>query len=224
MPLFYLASQSPRRRDLLAQLGWHPELLLPADAQEAHAVEALEQLLPRETPRAYVQRVTRLKAQAALQRLLDRQRPHAPVLVADTTVALGRTVLGKPADQADAHRMLSRLSGRSHLVLTAVVVAQLSPSPTTTVDHTTLIDPQGQAWTPLLRAALSESRVRFAALTSAQIDDYIATGEPFGKAGAYALQGRAAEFVERIVGSPSGIIGLPLAQTSVLLAKTGLQR
>ena len=188
----YLASQSPRRRQLLEQLGERLSLLLPDDAD---AAEALEAVRPGEAPAAYVRRVTGLKLQDALRRLNDRHLPPAPVLCSDTTVALGRQILGKPRDAQDAADMLARLSGQTHRVLTAVAIQS------------------GQRRVD----ALSDSRVRFAALTPADIAAYIASGEWEGKAGAYAIQGRAAAFVEHISGSYSGIMGLPLFETAALL-------
>ena len=192
MDFIYLASQSPRRRQLLDQLGVRHELLLP-DAQED--AEALEALLPRELPADYVRRVTALKLEAARARLKRLGLPAAPILCADTTVALGRRILGKPADADQARTMLSALSGRSHRVLTAVAVAS------------------GQRrW-----EGISVSQVRFAPLSPATIDAYIASGEPFGKAGAYAIQGQAAGWIAQIAGSYSGIMGLPLFETAHLL-------
>ncbi len=192
----YLASQSPRRSQLLLQLGVAHELLLP-DPQEDS--EALEQVLPNEAPRSYVQRVTQLKLDAALERLKRRALPMAPVLCSDTTVAFGRTIYGKPGDATDAARMLTELSGRTHRVLTAVALG-----------------------TPRRRArALSESRVTFDSLTKRQIDRYVASGEPLGKAGAYAVQGRAAAFISHVSGSYSGIMGLPLFETTALLRSLG---
>ena len=188
----YLASQSPRRRQLLEQLGERLSLLLPDDAD---AAEALEAVRPGEAPATYVRRVTGLKLQDALRRLNDRHLPPAPVLCSDTTVALGRQILGKPRDAQDAADMLARLSGQTHRVLTAVAIQS------------------GQRRVD----ALSDSRVRFAALTPADIAAYIASGEWEGKAGAYAIQGRAAAFVEHISGSYSGIMGLPLFETAALL-------
>ncbi|AVO35172.1 Maf family protein [Ottowia oryzae] len=188
----YLASQSPRRRQLLEQLGERLSLLLPDDAE---AAEALEAVRPGEAPATYVRRVTGLKLQDALRRLTDRHLPPAPVLCSDTTVALGRQILGKPRDAQDAADMLARLSGQTHRVLTAVAIQS------------------GQRRVD----ALSDSRVRFAALTPADIAAYIASGEWEGKAGAYAIQGRAAAFVEHISGSYSGIMGLPLFETADLL-------
>ena len=193
----YLASQSSRRRELLQQLHIAHEVL-PADVDED--VEALEVRHGHESPRAYVRRVTRLKAMAARDRVLRRALPDAPILVGDTTVAIEQLILGKPEDADDARRMLESLSGRAHRVLTAVAVVQGTR----------------------IEEALSESRVRFRVLTSDDIDGYIATGEPFGKAGAYAIQGRAAAFVERIAGSHSGIVGLPLFETMQLLHRFGI--
>lgn len=193
----YLASQSPRRRQLLEQLGIRHELLLP-DADEDS--EALEAVRPGEPPLAYVRRVTALKLDAAVARLRRRGLPPAPVLCSDTTVALGRTIYGKPADAADAARMLRELSGATHRVLTAVAV---------------------QAGRRRLQA-VSDSRVSFAALTPAQVRAYVATGEPMGKAGAYAVQGRAAAHITRIAGSYTGIMGLPLYETAQLLKEAGV--
>ena len=188
----YLASQSPRRRQLLDQLGVRHEPLLPDDTEDA---EALEAVLPAELPQDYVERVTMLKLKAARARWRRRQLPYAPILCADTTVALGRRILGKPADAGQARAMLSALSGRSHRVLTAVGLG---------TERSTL-------------AALSVSRVHFAGLSAAEIDNYVATGQPFGKAGAYAIQSQIAGSVARIAGSYSGIMGLPLFETAHLL-------
>ncbi len=190
----YLASQSPRRRQLLEQLGVAYQLLLPDADEDA---EALEQVRPNEAPAAYVQRVTQLKLDAALQRLTRRGLPVAPVLCSDTTVALGRVILGKPADPAEAAAMLTQLAGRTHRVLTAVAVGQ---------------DQQRAQ-------VLSRSQVRFAALDAAAIQTYVRTGEPMGKAGAYGVQGRAAAFIAHISGSYSGIMGLPLFETAQLLRR-----
>ncbi len=192
----YLASQSPRRAQLLEQLGVRHELLLATPDEDA---EALEIAQPGETPTAYVQRVTALKLDAAVARLERMGLPPAPVLCADTTVAAGRTILGKPENARDAERMLALLSGRTHRVLTAVA----------------LQDGKGR------HAALSVSRVRFGAVAQSRIAEYVATGEPIGKAGAYAIQGRAAAFVEHISGSHSGIMGLPMFETAQLLRRAG---
>ncbi len=196
-PAIYLASQSPRRQELLRQLDVDFDLLLPADTAEAHAMEALEARLGREAPRRYVARVTRLKAEAALARLQARGLPARPVLCADTTVARGLEIYGKPGSPAEAAAMLKALAGSTHRVLTAVVVAH------------------GKR----MFEAVSESTVEFAPMTRAQIAAYVATGEPFGKAGAYAVQGRVAAYIRTIHGSYSGIMGLPLYETAQLLAK-----
>ncbi|GAB4399991.1 MAG: Maf family protein [Rhodoferax sp.] len=192
----YLASQSPRRRDLLNQIGVVHRVLAPQDSAQA---EALEAVCGREHPSAYVQRVTLLKLNAALQALQQRGLAAAPVLCADTTVALGRRILGKPQDAAQARAMLEALSGRVHRVLTAVALGV----------------PTCRGWQTL--SALSISSVRFSELSAAQIAEYVDTQEPMGKAGAYAIQGRAAVFVCEIRGSHSGIVGLPLFETSRLL-------
>ncbi|HEY2255113.1 MAG TPA: Maf family protein [Variovorax sp.] len=193
--VLYLASQSPRRAQLLEQLGVRHQLLLPAPDEDT---EALEAALKGESPSAYVQRVTALKLDAAVARRERLGLPVAPILCADTTVALGRTILGKPLDEADAARMLAALAGRSHRVLTAVA----------------LQDGRRRL------AALSVSHVRFAELDAACIAAYVASGEPLGKAGAYAIQGRAAAFIAHISGSHSGIMGLPMFETAQLLRQT----
>lgn len=194
----YLASQSPRRRQLLEQLGVRYELLLPDAGEDT---ESLETVLPGEAPARYVRRVTALKLDAALQRVERRGLPAAPVLCSDTTVALGRVIYGKPADPGDAARMLRELSGTTHRVLTAVAV---------------------QKGRKRLEA-LSDSRVTFAALTPAQIRRYVESGEPMGKAGAYAVQGRVAAHISHMSGSYSGIMGLPMHETAQLLRAFGFR-
>jgi septum formation protein len=197
-PLLYLASQSPRRRQLLDQLGVQHELLLPGADEDAEALEAVQ---PGEQPEAYCARVTGAKLDAALARRAARGLPAAPILCADTTVAVDGLILGKPEDEADARRMLALLSGRGHSVITAVAVAD-----------------------GLQRAAmLNVSRVEFAPLTAAQIARYVASREPFGKAGAYAIQSQAAAWIVNIAGSYSGIMGLPLFETASLLEKFGFE-
>jgi septum formation protein len=200
-PPLYLASQSPRRLALLRQIGLEPALLLPDAREDA---EALEAVLPGEPPAAYVQRVTALKLSAAVARLRTRGWPPAPVLCADTTVALGRRILGKPVDAADAQAMLGALSGRTHRVLTAVALADARRA------------------RPRVHAALSTSRVRFDGLPPALVAAYVRSGEPFGKAGAYAIQGALAGWVAHIEGSHSGIVGLPLCETRALLQRAGV--
>ena len=194
----YLASQSPRRRQLLEQLGVRYELLLAGSGEDA---EALEVALEDEAPAKYVQRVAALKLDAALARLVRRDLPPAPILCSDTTVALGQAMFGKPDDAAHAGRMLSALAGRSHQVLTAVAVQH-----------------GRQRF-----EALSTSQVTLWAMTESQIKAYVDSGEPMGKAGAYAIQGKIAMYVTRIEGSYSGIMGLPLWETALLLQATGLE-
>lgn len=193
----YLASQSPRRSQLLDQIGVPHTLLLPSPEEDA---ESLETVLKAESPLRYVQRVTALKLDAAVLRMKTRGLAPAPVLCSDTTVALGREILGKPVDAQDAVRMLQALSGQTHRVLTAVAV---------------------QSGRKRL-AAVSVSRVTFAAMSRAQIKAYVDTGEPMGKAGAYGVQGRAAAHIARIHGSYSGIMGLPVHETAVLLRQVGV--
>jgi septum formation protein len=192
----YLASQSPRRSQLLSQLGVRHEVLLPDAAEDA---EGLEAILGNEAPKRYVQRVTALKLEAALARLKRRGLPTAPVLCSDTTVALGVTIYGKPENSADAKRMLKELSGQTHRVLTAVVIG----------DGRRAV------------SVCSVSQVRFAPLSAAEIAGYVATEEPMGKAGGYAVQGRAAGFIAHISGSYSGIMGLPLFETAGALKSLG---
>jgi len=195
----YLASQSPRRAQLLDLLGVAHRPLLPDDTEDAEALEAER---TGELPLDYVQRVTHAKLLAARARLRRRGLPAAPILCADTTVALGRRVLGKPQDAAQAATMLAALSGRSHHVITSVAVA---------------------AGARRVLSATSDSRVRFAPLSAAIIARCIASGEPFGKAGAYAIQGAMAGCIAHIAGSHSGIMGLPLFETAELLRRAGVR-
>jgi septum formation protein len=188
----YLASQSPRRRQLLEQIVVQYELLLATPEEDA---ESLEVVLPNEAPLTYVKRVTQLKLEAAVQRMKQRGLANAPVLCADTTVALGRSILGKPENAADALRILKMLSGQTHRVLTAVALAS------------------GRKRV----SAVSISQVTFAPMTLAEMKNYIATGEPMGKAGAYGVQGAAAAYISQIKGSYTGIMGLPLFETAQLL-------
>jgi len=195
MHLFiYLASQSPRRVQLLDQLGVSHRPLLPLRRENA---ERLEEEKPGELPLDYVRRVALAKLLAARTRMQQRELPASPILTADTTVALGRRVLGKPLDADDAAATLQALSGRVHKVLTAVAVSH----------------------GPQSLLAVSESRVRFATLSQRTIERYVASGEPFGKAGAYAIQGPISAWIERVEGSYSGIMGLPLFETRELLAR-----
>lgn len=197
MSFLYLASQSPRRRQLLEQLGVRHELLLPGADEDA---EALEAVLPGESPDDYVQRVTAAKLRAALQRRVRRGLADAPVLCSDTTVALDGQILGKPDDAAHALAMLQRLAGRQHRVLTALALGL----------------PDGRVF-----SALSISHVTFAPVGADTLRAYVASGEPMGKAGAYAIQSQAAGWISHIDGSYSGIMGLPLFETAQVLAQAG---
>ena len=191
-PFVWLASRSPRRQQLLGQIGVRFALLAPGDDEDAESLEAVR---AGESPTRYVERVVRAKAVAAGARLAARGLPAAPILVADTTVAVGGTILGKPVDDDDARRMLTLLQGRGHRVLTAVAVVRGAR-----IEQLTQV-----------------SRVRMTRLSPARIDAYVASGEPRDKAGGYAIQGLAAAFVRRIEGSHSGIMGLPLHETAMLL-------
>jgi len=184
----FLASQSPRRRELLRQIGFDFDVL---------DVDVPERREPGETPADYVSRVAREKAGAGLLQVAA--VPGAIVIGADTEVVLDDDVFGKPADATDALAMLRRLSGRAHEVLSAVWCISASRE-----EH-----------------ALSISTVEFAALSDADIMAYVATGEAFGKAGAYAIQGRAAAFISRLGGSHSAVMGLPLHETALLLRRLG---
>ena len=188
----YLASQSPRRQQLLEQMGVRYELLLAAPDEDA---ESLEREIAGEAPLTYVKRVTQLKLEAAVKRMQARHLKPAPVLCADTTVALGRVILGKPENAQDAVRILKTLSGQTHRVLSAVAVACGRQR----------------------HLSVSVSKVTFAPLKLSEIKAYVATGEPFGKAGAYGIQGMAAAFIADIQGSYTGIMGLPLFETAELL-------
>jgi septum formation protein len=192
----YLASRSPRRRELLTQIGVRFHLLLfRADPEPDPGLD--ETVLRGETPAVYVQRVARAKAEAGWARLEQRNLPRAPVLSADTTVALEGRIMGKPADRREAAEMLAALSGRRHHVLTAVALK----------------------YDTSLEVALSESEVSFCELGEEDIRDYLASGEADDKAGSYGIQGRAAKFVVEIRGSHSGIVGLPLYETAQLIER-----
>lgn len=199
-PRIYLASRSPRRRELLQQIGVEFDtMLFRSPPREDEDVS--EAVLSGEDPVSYVQRVARAKAEAALQRIDWRRMNRQPVLSADTTLDLDGEIIGKPDDVAHARDILKRLSGRCHRVLTAVAVADEER----------------------LEHVLSISTVEFGELGEEAIERYIASGEPFDKAGAYGIQGRAASFVRRIEGSYSGIMGLPLFETTTLLRSFGLK-
>ncbi len=192
----YLASRSPRRRELLRQIGIAFEaLLLREDVRRGADVD--EAPAPGESPQDYVIRVARDKAEAGWRRIASRRLLPRPVLAADTTVVVDGGIIGKPADARHAQQMLRRLSGRTHRVMTAVAVAREAR----------------------VETALSISAVEFRELADGDIRRYVASGEPLDKAGAYAIQGRAAVFVRAISGSYSGIMGLPLFETAELLGR-----
>jgi septum formation protein len=201
-PRIYLASQSPRRRELLTQIGVRFDLLLFRGGSRIDGATC-EDPLPGETPDAYVLRVATAKARHGASLLQFRHLPARPVLAADTTLDVDGTIIGKPENDADATAILGRLSGRTHRVLTAVAVAAGG-------------NEEGR-----LEHRLSVSEVCFRALTDDEIQRYVASGDPHDKAGAYGIQGRAAMFVEEIRGSHSGIVGLPLCETSLLLRAFG---
>ena len=197
-PYIYLASQSPRRRDLLKQIGVHFQiLLLRVDPRRIPDVD--ESPHANETASDYVQRICRAKALAAWKTLLLRNMPHAPVLAADTAIALDNVIIGKPRDRKDAAAILRLLSGRKHQVYTAVAV---------------ILDTK-------LELRLSVTEVSFAELSDERIQRYILANESHDKAGAYAIQGIAGTFVQRIEGSYSGVVGLPLHETAELLHSFG---
>jgi septum formation protein len=191
-PFVYLASQSPRRQALLSQIGVSFEVIFPHDTAQA---EALEAVWPHETALRYVKRVTGLKLKSALHQLSLSTHSKEPVLCADTTVVIDQEILGKPRDEQHAVQMLQTLAGKTHHVLTAVAIGH-----------------NGKVYT-----ALSRSSVQFAPMTSDDIQQYVDSQEPMGKAGAYAVQGLASRFIRKISGSYSGIMGLPLYETSQLL-------
>jgi septum formation protein len=196
----YLASRSPRRRELLTQIGVRYHLLLFRERGQPGAAaqqEVNEDPRPGEAPDAYVERLARAKAEAGWERLQLRNLPVAPVLAADTTVALEGRIFGKPADRREAAEMLAALSGRSHEVLTGIALKS------------------GDR----IESALSRSEVHFKVLTESEIRDYVATGEADDKAGAYGIQGRAARFIVELRGSYSGVVGLPLYETAMLLER-----
>lgn len=196
LPRIYLASRSSRRRELLKQIGVPFEVLLFRE----HGLRGRDlDEVPHEAeaPEAYVQRVAKEKAEAGWLRVTQRSLPRFPVLAADTAVCLRERIFGKPADRAIAIAMLKELSGREHRVLTAVVLKHESS----------------------LEVILNENVVRFRELAEGEIQDYVATGEPYDKAGGYAIQGRAAAFIPEILGSYTGVMGLPLYETASLLRK-----
>src|SRR5882672_7344484 len=197
----YLASRSPRRRELLSQIGVRFHLLL-FRSRPGEGPDVEEMSMPSEKPDLYVERMARAKAEAGWRRMLQRNLPFAPVLAADTTVALDGKIYEKPVDRREAVEMLEQLSGHNHEVLTAVALKQ-------------------DDW---MESALSRSEVRFKTLSAREIEQYVATGEGDDKAGAFAVQGRAARFVIELRGSYSGVMGLPLYETAELLEKLAQRR
>jgi len=198
----FLVSRSARRRELLNQIGIRFELMLLRTASRQDG-EVDERWLSGETPETYVQRVARDKALFGANLLLKRRMPKRLLLAADTTLDLDGEVIGKPKDANDAKAILKRLSGRTHKVLTSVALA---------MPH--------DIESPV-KSCLSVSEVSFRVLNADEIDHYVATGEPMDKAGAYAIQGRAASFVASINGSYTGIVGLPLCETVTMLRELG---
>ena len=198
----YLASRSPRRRELLKQIGIEFELLLLREGPTRQA-DVDETPHAGETPEAFAERIARAKAEAGMrylfQRRLPRMYPVYPLVAADTVVALDGAVIGKPQSSAHAAEILRRLSGRTHQVYTGVAVA----------------------FEERLESALSASQVTFRALSDEEIAAYVATGEPMDKAGAYGIQGLGAVFATELRGSYSGVVGLPLYETSMLLKRLG---
>ena len=196
----YLASRSPRRRELLKQIGVAFQLFQLRE-EPGRDPDVDETPKPTESPTQYVVRIARTKAEVAshyMQRRALSQR--WPVLAADTTVVCGSRIIGKPANNDDAARMLKDLSGTQHEVITAIALA----------------------FNDRVETAVSESKVSFRELTEDEIRRYVAAGESLDKAGGYAIQGRAAAFITRLEGSYSGVMGLPLAETAALLAKAGI--
>ncbi len=196
----YLASRSPRRLELLQQMGIACKtVLLREESNRQRDVD--ETPLSSENPFIYVERMAKMKAEIGVLRARQRSLPTMPMLGADTIVVFNGTIFGKPADPADARRMLKLLSGTQHEVLTGVAIT----------DGTRLLHDT------------SISRVRFRDITDGEISAYIATNEPMGKAGAYAIQGMGAVFIERLEGSYSGVMGLPIFETSMLLSQFGIK-
>ncbi|MEN3371856.1 Maf family protein [Dechloromonas sp. ZS-1] len=194
----YLASRSPRRRELLHQIGVEFDTLAYSEGPYGH-FETDETPLPDEDPVLYVERVTRAKAEHGEVIVRERHLPPRPILAADTTLAFEGGIIGKPVDQADATAILKRLSGRTHRVLTGVAISF-----------------QGRT-----EYVLSSSQVHFRPIDDEEIRHYVLSGEPMDKAGAYGIQGRAGLFVEHISGSYTGIMGLPVCETGELLKRFG---
>jgi septum formation protein len=200
MMRIYLASRSPRRRELLNQIGINFDTIVFRDGSRADS-ETDETPLPGEDPVAYVERVARVKAEYGLKIVNERKLPSRPVLSADTTLAFEGEIIGKPVDMADASAILHRLSGKTHLVLTGVAINHMGR----------------------IEYVLSRSEVRFRVLDADEIRHYVLSGEPMDKAGAYGIQGRAGMFVEYLAGSYTGVMGLPVCETGELLKRLGFR-
>jgi septum formation protein len=197
-PRIYLASRSPRRRELLTQIGVQfTTIVFRQSPREDSEVD--ETPYPGESPTIYVARVARAKAEQGWRLVTERRLLPHPVLAADTTIEFESQIIGKPIDGEDAQAILRRLSGQTHRVLTAVAVAC-----------------EGR-----IESVLSISEVRFGPVDEAEIRNYVASGEPMDKAGAYGIQGRAGQYVEHLAGSYSGVVGLPLFETAALLRSFG---
>lgn len=195
----YLASRSPRRRELLAQIGVRFQLLLFRERPDGEP-EVSEATLADENPRDYVVRVCRDKVESGWMRMQQRTLPRSPVLSADTTVTIDGRILAKPTDRREAAEMLAALSGRRHEVLTAVALK----------------------YDERVELAVSRTEVEFRTLSAEEIQQYLATGEADDKAGAYGIQGRAGQFISEIRGSYSGVMGLPLFETAQLISRMGM--
>ena len=196
----YLASRSPRRRELLTRIGIDFDTVLFRDGARADS-ETDETPFPDEDPVAYVERVARAKAVHGLKIVQERRLPLRPVLAADTTLEFKGEIIGKPESMADAAHILRCLSGETHRVLTGVAINHMG--------HTEYV--------------LSTSEVRFRELDDEEIRHYVMSGEPMDKAGAYGIQGRAGMFVEHLSGSYTGVMGLPVCETGELLKKLGFR-
>lgn len=194
---FYLASKSPRRKQLLEEAGFDFAILLSNTPDSVN-----EDVLPNEAPEQYVRRVTREKALWGRNALKCENKHPAPVLAADTTVVLDGKIYGKPQSESEARNFLKEFSGRAHQVLTAVCV----------------LDKQGA-----MHETVTKTLISFRPLSDKEIDDYIVSGEPFDKAGGYGIQGEAGKFIEKIEGSFTNVVGLPVEETGVLLKEAGIK-
>lgn len=200
-PRIYLASKSPRRRDLLRQIGVNFDVLIFRSGERGEDADVDETPFPNEAVDRYVERLALAKAQAGMRRVLWRKMLARPVLAADTTLEVDGEIVGKPIDASDAHAILTRLSGRRHRVLTAVAVSDGERT----------------------RSRLSVSEVSFRTLSEQDIRRYIATGEAFDKAGAYAIQGEGRHLIAAVEGDYYAAVGLPLHELAEALRDFGLE-